>query len=220
MIKKNDFVEIEFVGKANGEVFDTNIKEEAKKAKLEIKEKPLIVCVGQGMLLKAFDEALEKKEINKKYNLKLKPEEAFGKRKRELIKTIPVSVFREKDVEPQRGMSFLLDNVLVKIIAVSGGRVIVDFNNPLSGKDIEYDFKIKRKIDELEEKINSLTEIFFKQKLNFEINDKIVFKIDEKIIPLIEGFKEKFKEMLGKDIEVKKAEKAEKTPKKNSTGKK
>jgi len=59
--KKKDFVEIEFIGKnlTNNEVFDTNIKEEAKKINLEIKDKPLMVCIGGEMLVKGFDSALE-----------------------------------------------------------------------------------------------------------------------------------------------------------------
>ncbi len=31
--KKNDFIEIEFTGRANGEIFDTTIKKEAEKIK-------------------------------------------------------------------------------------------------------------------------------------------------------------------------------------------
>lgn len=214
MIKKNDFIEIQFVGKANGEIFDTNIKEEAKKADLNIKIEPLIVVVGQKMLVEGFDKSLEGKEIGKKYKIKLKKGEDFGERKRELIRTIPISVFREKKVEPQRGMSFLLDNVLVKIIAVSGGRVIADFNNPLASKEIEYEFTIKRKISEEKEKIKALNNFFFKQDLDFEVNDKIIFKVDKGLKPLIEAFKDKFKEILGKEIQI--GEKQEK----NSTDKK
>lgn len=202
MIKKQDFVEIEFTGKANGELFDTNIKKEAEKSNLDIKIEPLTIVVGQKMLVEGFDKALEGKETGKKYKVKLKKGEDFGDRKRELIRTIPISVFIEKNVNPQRGMTFLLDNTLVKIIAVSGGRVITDFNNPLSGKEIEYGFTIKKKIDKLEEKIDALNNFFFKQKLDFEIKDKIIFKVDEKIMPFVESLKDKFKEILKKEIKV------------------
>ena len=48
-IKKNDFVEIEFTGSISGtgEVFDTNVKKDAERAGLEIKDiKPFVLSVG------------------------------------------------------------------------------------------------------------------------------------------------------------------------------
>jgi len=198
-IKKNDFIEIEFTGKANGEIFDTTNKQEAKSIGLNADVKPVIVSVGNGMLLKGFDELLEGKEINKKYSIELPPDKAFGKRNPGLIKTIPMRIFKEKNLNPVPGLTVQMDNYITKILSVSGGRVIVDFNNPLAGKEIEYDFKILRKVNDIKEKVNALQDFFFKQRFEFKIDDKnrkIIFS-DEKISSLINLFKEKFKEMTG-----------------------
>lgn len=148
--QKNDFVEIEFTGriKDTSEIFDTNIKKEAEKINLKIPEKPLVVCIGKSMLVKGFDKALEGKEIDRKYKISLNPEEAFGTRKKELIKIIPMNIFREKNINPIPGAMLNFDGMIAKIITVSGGRVITDFNTPLAGKEIEYEFTIKRKIQE------------------------------------------------------------------------
>lgn len=220
-IQKNDFIEIEFTGKANSKVFDTTNKEEAKKIGLDADVKPVIVSVGNQMLLKAFDDFLIGKETGKNYNLKLSPEKAFGKRNPSLIKTIPIRVFHEKDMNPVPGMSVQMDEYIAKILSVSGGRVIADFNNPLAGKEIEYDFKVIKKIEDDKEKINALQDFFFRQRFEFEIKQnqegkskKVIFK-DEKIKPFIELFKEKFKEITGLEFEVdeskeKKEEKEEK----------
>ena len=51
VVKKNDFVEVEFSGRANGELFDTTSKEEAKEINLEADVKPVIVSVGNEMML-------------------------------------------------------------------------------------------------------------------------------------------------------------------------
>ncbi len=201
-LKKNDFVEIEFTGKANNEIFDTTNKEEAKKIGLETDVKPWIISIGNQMLVKGFDDSLEGKEIGKEYSIKLEPEKAFGKRNPSLIRTVPIKIFHEKQMNPIPGMTIQLDNYIAKILSVSGGRVIVDFNNPLAGKEIEYNFKILRKIDDDKEKVNALQEFFFKQKFDFEIKDKkVIFKKSE-IKPFIEVFKQKFKEITGLDFEV------------------
>lgn len=201
-VNKNDFIEIEFTGKANNEIFDTTDKEEAKKLGLEADVKPLIVSVGNQMLLKGFDDSLEGKETGKKYSIKLTSDKAFGKRNPQMIKTMPIKIFHEKQMNPYPGMSVQLDNYIAKILSVSGGRVIVDFNNPLAGKDIEYDFTIKRKIDDGKEKINALQDFFLRQRFDFEIKDnKVIFKKQE-IKPFIDVFKQKFKDMTGLDFEV------------------
>jgi FKBP-type peptidyl-prolyl cis-trans isomerase 2 len=199
--KKNDFVEIEFVGRANGEIFDTNIKKQAEKINLKIENKPLIVCIGQGMLVKGFDKELEGKDFNKEYKIKISPEDAFGARNKDLIKIIPLSIFKEKNITPAPGLMLNLDGMLAKIITASGGRIITDFNNPLSGKEIEYDFTIKRKIKDEEEKINALQDFFFKKRFSFTIKEKkIMFNAESG--PFVKIFSKKFKEILKKDIEV------------------
>lgn len=200
-VKKNDFVEIEFIGriKDSREIFDTNIKKEAEKLNANVK--PLIVCIGQGILVKGFDKALEGKEIGKRYKIELQPEDAFGNRDRNLIKTIPLRVFKEKNINPVSGMMLNLDGMLAKVIAASGGRIIVDFNNPLAGKEIEYEFTIKKIVTDEREKVNALQDFFFRQRFEFELGDKIVFQKQE-IKPLVDMFKDKFKEILGKEAVV------------------
>ena len=108
-IQKNDFIEIEFTGRANNEIFDTTNKEEAKKIGLEVEVKPLLVSAGNQMLLKGFDEAIENKEIGKKYSVHLVPEKAFGKRQPEMVKTISSKIFKEKNLNPMPGMVFQLE---------------------------------------------------------------------------------------------------------------
>ena len=112
-------------------------------------------------------------------------------------------------------MTLNIDNHLVKILSVSGGRVTVDFNNPLAGKEIEYTFTIKRQITDDKEKVDALQDFFFRQRFDFEIKDKkVIFKKPE-IKQIIEMFKQKFKDMSGLDFEVAEISK----PKNDSKGK-
>ena len=204
--KKGDFVEIEFIGKdiSNNEIFDTNIKEEAKKINPEAESKPLIVCIGQEMVVKGLDESLEGKEPDKKYDVRINPEKGFGKRQPNLVRLMPLKAFASQKVYPQPGMTFALDNNLVKIVSVSGGRVMVDFNNPLAGKDIEYEFSIKKILSDIREKVTALQNFLFGHVFEFEVDEKskkIIFS-DIKLTPVLNAFKDKFKEILGYDLEI------------------
>lgn len=204
--KKNDFVEIEFVGRVkDGEVFDTTIKSEAEKAGLQIKNpKPLVICVGQEMLILGFDKALEGKELNKKHTIELSPKDAFHERKKDLVRLMPLKVFIDNKINPQPGMTLALDTTLVKIISVSGGRVLVDFNNPLAGKTIIYEFTIKQRITDDKERVDAITGFFLRgQKIESEINkDKkqIIFKALAFYKPLIDELNKRFKDILGMEM--------------------
>jgi len=209
--KKGQFVEVDFIAKVNqsGEVFDTSIKEEAVKANLPLdKVKPLIICIGEGMVLKGLDSAIEGKELGKEYSAGFSPKEAFGERKPSLIKILPITVFRSKGVNPYPGLVLNMDGLLARISAVSGGRVITDFNNPLSGKDITYIFKVKRILQDNKEKLNCLVGFYLKEDSSKAIKkiegDKV--SIETKIKwpdKFLKEISEKFEKLTGFKISVK-----------------
>jgi FKBP-type peptidyl-prolyl cis-trans isomerase 2 len=204
MIKKNDFVELQFTGQVKGgEIFDTNIKKEAEKINLQIEERPFAVCVGQEMVIKGLDNALEEKEIGKEYSIELSSKEAFGERKKDLVKLMPIKLFQDKNINIRPGMTLSLDNYLVKIVSVSGGRVLVDFNNPLAGKDIIYNFTITKKVEDIGEKANTILEFFLRQKLEVKINEeekKIIITGEKFFEPIIKLLNDKFKDILGYEM--------------------
>lgn len=217
-ISKNDFIEIEFTAriKVNNEVFDTTVLEDAKKAKLregrkESDFKPIKICVGQGMVVKGMDDNLVNKEIGKEYEVELKPRDAFGDRNPALVRTVPLSVFSQKGVEPVAGAMLNIDNMLVRISAVTSGRVIVDFNNPLAGKDIVYKFKIVGKIDDLKEKVEVLAN-FFLGKTDVKLEGNKATLEAEILLPegFLAEFKKKLKDILGIEAEIKEKEEKKK----------
>jgi len=184
---------------------------------LEADVKPIVISVGNEMVLSGFDSELIGKEIGKKYTIHLLPEQAFGKRDPSLIRILPMKIFREKNINPAPGMAFQMDNHLVRILSVSGGRITTDFNNPLAGKEIDYEFTIKQKIEDNTEKVNALQDFFYKRRFEFVIDtdtQKVIFK-DENIKPLVQMLAPKFKEMTGFDfvVEENKGEKKEQAKK-------
>lgn len=210
--KKSDFVEIKFTGFLKGEVFDSNIDEDLKKIDPKSKPKKTIVIIGEEMLVKGLDKALEGKEVGKEYTAHLTPKEGFGERDRNLLKTIPLKVFTEQKINPYPGVVLQLDGHLAKVITVSGARVITDFNNPLAGKEIDYKFKVERIITEEKEKAESLIESLFRFKVDFEIKgNDLIIKGQKGLDIFVNAFKDKVKSLLGKDLkfelkEVKKEE--------------
>jgi FKBP-type peptidyl-prolyl cis-trans isomerase 2 len=202
-LQKNDFIEIEFTGKLkDGEVFDSNIQEELKKLNSNQKAKPFVFCLGQDMFLPGIEEFLIGKEVGK-YEIDLKPEKAFGLRNSSFIQMIPLKVFIEHKINPIPGTILNFDNKLGKVLTVSGGRIMVDFNNPLAGKEVIYKINILRKVEDINEKINSINDFLFRREFKFEIKDKkLILAVDKGFKSFIELFKDKFKEMLNLDLEI------------------
>ncbi len=200
-VKKGDFIEIEFTGKANGEVFDSNIKEDLNKINPEAEPKKTVVVIGEKMIVPGLDKSFEGKDIGKAYDLEVSPEEGFGPRRKELVKIIPLRIFTDQKVNPRPGATFFLDNNFVKIIAVSGARVITDFNNPLAGKNLHYHFVIKRQITDVKEKAESLFEFYFRMIPPFEIQENVLVLKGEKMLKtLADIFSANFKKLLGMDL--------------------
>ena len=208
LLQKKDFIEIEFTGRLkDGEIFDSNIKEDLEKLNSNAIPKPLIFCLGEGMFLKGIEEFLIDKKISE-YKIELSPEKAFGNRDSHLIQMVPIKVFREQKVNPVPGAIFNFDGKIAKILTTSGGRVMVDFNNPLAGKTVIYEIKILRKVEDLNEKVKALIDFFTRKEFKFEIKDKkLIVYADKQFAQFLNLFKDKFKDILELDLEVKEKEK-------------
>ncbi len=175
-IKEHDFVEIEYTGKLeNGFIFDTTSEETAKKNNVyseKAKYKPIIVCVGEKQLVPGLDQTLIGKEENSTFTITLKPEQAFGKKDAKLIRLVPLKTFQKQNIMPQPGLQLNIDGENTTILRVSGGRVLVDFNHPLSGKEIIYEVTIKRKVTDTEEQIKSFLELTLPIKFDVKVESE------------------------------------------------
>jgi FKBP-type peptidyl-prolyl cis-trans isomerase 2 len=158
MIKEKDFVEIEYSGFTDNELFDTTNEQEAKDNDIYNEETqfgPAVICVGENQILKGIDKNLIGKESGKEFEMDLTADEAFGKKSTKLIKIVNTAMFTKQGISPQPGLQINMDNSLGTIKTVSGARTIVDFNHPLSGKDVHYKIKVNKLITDAKEKIIS-----------------------------------------------------------------
>ena len=115
-LKERDFIEIEFTGRTQeGEIFDSNIKEDLKESPNAEQAKPLKFCLGEDMFLKGVDDFLIGKDIGE-YNLELTPEKAFGHRDSKLVRMIPMKVFMQQKINPVPGVMFNFDGRMAKYL--------------------------------------------------------------------------------------------------------
>lgn len=155
-IEKGDFIEIDFIGRQEDEVFDTTKEEVAKrndKYSPQAKYGPLVICVGQENVVPGLDEALKGKEEDETFTVELEPEDAFGNKDTDKIELVSKKQFNEEEITPRPGLRVNIDGEMATIRRVSGGRVLVDFNHPLAGKEVEYEVDIIEKLENTKEQI-------------------------------------------------------------------
>jgi len=225
MLKKNDFVEIEYTGKVKetGMIFDTTNEVVAKENNFhnsKMKYGPMIVCIGQGQALKGLDKALEGKEVGKDYSVEISAEEGFGKKDPKLVQLIPSNKFKSANIRPVPGLQINVDGQIGTIKTVSGGRCMVDFNHPLTSKDLIYDFKIVSEITDKEKQVSSLAGVMLQMEnpkvkmdtdkavitVPFELPEQASKMISNKLVEVIDGLKEVVFEAVAKPDTVKKKE--------------
>jgi FKBP-type peptidyl-prolyl cis-trans isomerase 2 len=159
-IKKHDFLEVEYSGVLKGDnlLFDTTSEADAKKHNVHrtgARYGPLTVCVGEHFLLPGLDEFLIGKEVGKEYKVDLTPEQGFGKKDPKLIQMIPTSKFQESKINPFPGLQINVDGQMGMVKTVGAGRVMIDFNHPLSGKDLGYTITVKNMVTDEKQKVDA-----------------------------------------------------------------
>ena len=163
-MKKGDFIELEYTGKVKDMdfVFDTTSEKEAKENNIHDAKAsygPVVICIGQNHVIKGLDEQLEGKELGREYKVELSPEKGFGKKNAKLIQLVATNKFIKQEINPMPGLQVNIDGMMGMIRTVSGGRTLVDFNHPLAGKELIYDFKINKIVKDDEEKLRALLKL-------------------------------------------------------------
>ncbi len=164
-MKEGDFVSIEFTGrvKDTDEVFDTTSEEMAKLAGIYNEKTnygPIPIIIGARQLIPGLEDAVKEMNVGEKKKVGMTPEKAFGEKNPELVKLLPMSVFKDNRMEPSHGRMVNFNGLQGRILSVDGGRVKVDFNHPLASKRIEYEVEIKEEIKENGQKVRSVVRYF------------------------------------------------------------
>lgn len=190
-IDNGDFVRVNFTGKIKDtdEVFDTTYEEIAEEAEIfDVKKayKPIPIVVGGNHLLPAIEEAIIGLEEGDKKTIEVDSDNAFGPRDHSLIQLVPMREFKKQGMTPVQGMKIQSDGETGKILTVNGGRVKIDFNHELAGKDLVYEVEVTEIIEDEKDKIKSMIELHYSnsnvdvEKTEIDIVDGVAnIKLDE-----------------------------------------
>ena len=163
MVEKGKMVKISYDGYVDGKLFDTTNEELAKKEGIynpAIVYGPVAIFVGEGQVLPGLDEAILEMDVGEEKELVLPPEKAFGKRDPSKIKLVPLSEFKKRGIKPIKGLVITIDGIPGKIVSINSGRVLVDFNHELAGKEVKYRIKIEEIVEDKNDVVKEIIKMY------------------------------------------------------------
>jgi FKBP-type peptidyl-prolyl cis-trans isomerase 2 len=185
-MQKGDFVRIDFVGRLESrEIFDLTKESLAKENNIHnpgIKYKPVPIIIGAGFVVPGLEKALLDMKTGEKKEITVKPEDGFGERKPELVRTVPEKAFENKKVVPGMVVDFG-NNMRGRVQSMSAGRVRIDFNHPLAGKMLKYEVELKEHITDEIQQVEAILDFFgIEPKLYYTSG---TFEIEAEIPPVL-----------------------------------
>lgn len=161
-IQKGDFIKLNYTGRfEDGRIFDTTDEELAKKEDI-FNPRGLyggdVVIVGAGHTIEGLDEDLEGKEAGYSGTVSIPPEKAFGPSNSKLIETVSITKLQDRNVH--LGMPVEIEGRRGVVIRVIGRRVTIDYNSPLAGKTVTYEYTIEKLLEDDVEKIQGLLALY------------------------------------------------------------
>ena len=130
------------------ELFETTSEDMAQKEDIhdeKAKYQPLTTIVGAGRVVAGLDKSMDGATIGKKTTVEIPPEEGDGDWDPKLVEIFPEKAFANEDYRPFPGMEVTVKNKTGRIVTVMSGRVRVDFNLPMAGKTVRYEYTINSK---------------------------------------------------------------------------
>jgi len=159
-----DFVRLEYVARTADEdehLVDTTDGDLAAEEGIDDDERdfgPRMVVLGEGHIFESVEEALVGTAVGDTGTTTVPAEEAFGEYDEEEVRTVSTDKIPEDDRYP--GAQVQIDGEAGFIETVIGGRARVDFNHPLAGDTIEYEWEVAGTVDDREERATELLETF------------------------------------------------------------
>ncbi|MFC5278533.1 peptidylprolyl isomerase [Halorubrum rubrum] len=150
-----DFVRLAYTIRTadDGDVIDTTDEDVAEEAEIDTEEyefEPRIVALGAGHVFPSVEEELIGKSVGDEGTVDVPADDAFGEYDPDEVETVKADKIPEDSRYP--GAQVQIDNRQGHLETIIGGRARVDFNHPLAGEDLEYEYEVLEVIEDREEK--------------------------------------------------------------------
>ena len=120
---------------------------------------PMVTVVGDGRLIPGFEAHLAEAETETDYTLDIEATEAYGERDASLVETIGQNVLMRSVRDPEMlaiGAPVGIGGRTGVLQFLSAGRARIDYNHPLAGVTLRYNYRVTKVVEDRTEKVETL----------------------------------------------------------------
>jgi FKBP-type peptidyl-prolyl cis-trans isomerase 2 len=134
-VQNGDVVTVHYTGRLeDGSIFDSSLGEGRE---------PITVKLGEGTLIKGFENGLIDMEIGEKKTVELDPENAYGYPNESMVTEVMKSQVPEGiKIDDMLQAMTPAGPVNVRVLKINEDSVTLDGNHPLSGKKLIFDLEV------------------------------------------------------------------------------
>lgn len=182
-----DFVRLAYTARTvEGEqLVDTTDEEVAEDEGVDVEQQniePRVIALGAGHLFETVEADIQGKEAGDTGSVVVPAEEAFGEYDADDVRTVSSEKIPEDDRYP--GAHVDIEGQHGHVETVIGGRARVDFNHPLAGEDVEYEYEIVEEIEDRVDRAKGMLAMFVDADLDMwidtdEVEEETVVESDD-----------------------------------------
>jgi len=161
-LQEGDFVELAYTAWTveGDQLVDTTDAEVAEEEGVGEDQEfaPRTIVLGQGHIFESVEDDIIGREVGDEGSVVVPADEAFGAYDDEQVRTVSKDKIPEDDRYP--GAQVQIDGQQGFVETIIGGRARVDFNHPLAGEDVEYEYEVVDEVEDREAKAQGLLSMF------------------------------------------------------------
>ena len=165
--QQGDFVKLDYTARTvdGGQLVDTTDPEVAEEEGVGEDQEfgPRTVVLGQGHIFQAVEDDIVGKDVGDTGSVTVPATEAFGEYNEDEVRTISADKIDEDDRYP--GAHVQVDGEHGHVETIIGGRARVDFNHPLAGEDVDYEYEILEEVEDREEQAQGIISMMLDMEL-------------------------------------------------------
>ncbi|MFW5921706.1 MAG: FKBP-type peptidyl-prolyl cis-trans isomerase [Halodesulfurarchaeum sp.] len=171
-LQDGDFVKVAYTARTveSGDLVDTTDESVAEEEGVDTEGQefaPRTIVLGEGHLFPGVEEDIIGREVGEEGTVEIVAAEAFGEYDEEAVRTVSAEKIPEDDRYP--GAHVDVDGQHGHVETIIGGRARVDFNHPLAGQDVEYEYEVLDTIEDRVEKAQGLLNTYFDVDLDMHL---------------------------------------------------
>jgi len=167
-LQEGAFVELDYTARTveDGDLVDTTDPDVAEEEGVDADREfaPRTIVLGEGHIFPTVEDDIVGKELGDTGSVVVSAQESFGEYDEQQVRTISKDKIPEDDRYP--GAQVRVDGQEGFVETIIGGRARVDFNHPLAGEDVEYEYEVVGEITDRQAKAESLLETMLDLQLN------------------------------------------------------